>query len=242
MHPLALLLTLSSLLASIQDAGGLRILVRDATGVPLPGITVALFAHDLPPARITHTETDDSGTAAFTVSAGSYLVSFEGSYHGAEFIAPAEQNAGVATAGEFGGFPIYADPAVPPQEWLFTFVVAQTVSGRLVPLWDTSRSPDASPEPYTYGGAIDEELHVPPEASALIAPGLPTPMVAESPSATIELPDATLTTATADISRADEDHGFPIIGLSLVLVSCGIFALVILRFLQGTSSPEVVDG
>lgn len=141
----------------------LWIVVRDAAGTPLEGVTVVLTQIVAP-----YVEeewrferggiTGPDGVVELRVPPGRYLVTFQGKWGGKRFIPPAEQNAGVMTSGEAGGFALTLDPE--GTNYLFTFVVAENAAGQLVPLFDLSRDPRKAPEPYTYDGLMDNETFI----------------------------------------------------------------------------------
>ncbi len=143
--------------SSGQQAAALSILVRDAAGTPLQGVSVALYSGDKARGFPNTAVTGPDGLAHFPASSGRYIIAFQGSWGPGSFIPVAQQNAGV-NAPNGGGFPVTLKVVSEPI--LFTFVVVQNSGGALLPLIDLSRSAEAAPQPYRYDGPTTGEVVV----------------------------------------------------------------------------------
>src|SRR5687767_14063380 len=98
MHHMLLLIVLATSSPEPAARGTLWIVVRDAAGQPLPGITVALI-HDADDGRrdLGERTTDAAGMIAERdVPWGLYIVQFRGTGpDGTAIVAPGQQNAGL---------------------------------------------------------------------------------------------------------------------------------------------------
>lgn len=150
MYALAvILILLGTFNAAAADHGTLTLVVRDATGQPLPGITVALF-YDADDERraLGERTTDAQGTITeVDVPWGLYIVQFRGTGpDGRAMVAPDQQNAGLLDDGSGIGNGFGVRFAEPERTELF---VLATLPGatQLVPMFDAAPDRAASPEP-----------------------------------------------------------------------------------------------
>lgn len=150
MHTVLLLLVLlRSVTATTAERGTLTLVVRDATGQPLPGITVALFYDADEGRRVLGARTTDAqGTITeVDVPWGLYIVQFRGTGpDSTAIVAPERQNAGLLDDGSGigNGFGVRFAEA----ERTELFVLA-TLPGatQLVPMFDAAPNAAASPQP-----------------------------------------------------------------------------------------------
>ncbi len=146
---LVLMLLLSfagSALAQQQSLLPLVLVVRDGAGNPLAGLTLNLLLAGPPHQPYDNCVTDPAGECRLMLPPGAYIVSFAAGWRGREFIPAEEQNGGIAADGGYGGFGINFSES--EEEQIVTFVIGQQADGRLVPVWDMSRDPNAPPQPF----------------------------------------------------------------------------------------------
>ncbi len=193
---LLLLLTLLTWVtpaAAQQDNQPLVIVVRDGAGNPLTGITLDILLTGPPHEPYDNCVTDDSGQCTLLIPPGAYLVHFDLGWRGREFVPVEQQNVGALDDGGLGGFGIYFEPS--DTEQIVTFVIGQDRdSGLLVPLWDMSRDPNATPQPYAHPA---NPLDAPEEALAAYDLGELNPEI--SASIPQEEPEDLAATATAQV-------------------------------------------
>lgn len=157
---LALLLTVGH--TNQQVARILNIVVRDINGNPLPGVNVLLREPGSYVWEFVEVVTDENGVATFEIDKFEYIVTFEGFWGGRPFIRAENQNAGILSTDEYGGFGVYLDPAEATYQVLF--VVGLDEDDDLVPLFDLAESVDDVPEPYLYEDTDTLEADINPEA------------------------------------------------------------------------------
>ncbi len=124
------------------------LVVRDASGVALPGIVIDLAQMGPPDIPDGQCATNASGECHLTLAPGAYVLTFKTAWNGQGFVDPTQQNAGPAGAEELLaiGFPIQVELSTRPEQ-TFLFVIGQS-NGQLAPLWDMAPERSARPQPY----------------------------------------------------------------------------------------------
>ena len=211
-----------------QESVDLTILVRDVAGAPMGGVTILLYREGPPRTLVITTETDVDGFAEMAVAPGGYVLVFSGNWQGHPFISPGQQNAGVLTSGDVGGFGLYLDPCT--DRIRFMFVITEDALGQLVPRFDLSRRPEQLPQPYTYDDASTGEVAV----REPVAPLEMAPLVV-SPETLATLPDAAQEPAPE--AASGETGGKGLVGLAVavgvvVVIAAGLWVMVVFQFRQ----------
>jgi len=185
-----LLVVAVSLLAVAQPANAqweapvaldVILLVRDATGTPMKGVTLDILAAGPPNEPYDSCLTGETGkcfTAFFPDNL--YIIQFRvtDGWRGRYFVALDEQGSpGESCPGP--GFCVYFSPDPDhPEIDTISFVVLQRDDGLLVPVWDMSVDAAASPEPFFAPGQSTEGVDMSSGLSTDLIAG-PSPIAPE---------------------------------------------------------------
>lgn len=192
----------------------LTIIVRDATGTPLPGVSIDILVAGPPDEPFCQCTTDEQGQCEIQALPGEvYTIQFTGSWRTHDFVPLEQQNAGLFDDAPVNGFGVHFDPHGSPNTYIL-YVLGHTSDGKLIPLWDASRDPNKTPEPFmppqgpgTPGletvtlGAIDTETGLPLQETKM-AGATPTAQVVidifdnTAPTLATDQPPPTPTVAT----------------------------------------------
>ena len=207
-----------------QVARILNIVVRDINGNPLPDIDILLREPGSYVWEFVEQTTDENGVATFEIEKFDYIVTFEGIWKGRPFIRAENQNAGILSTDEYGGFGLYLDPNEATYEVLF--VVGVDEDNDLVPLFDLAESIEDTPVPYLYEDTDSIEADINPDAvvGQISFEELAPPVV--------ELSEEEQLAAEAAAAAEEDERGTPVMTIIVLVIGLviGIAVLALMWF------------